>query len=82
MLTRPTTQQLQALAALKGQGHWSTVNSYIEAELQAIFKRMLDTSDLGELQTLRGMAKFAKAFQQQVADASAQLAKSGAPKPL
>lgn len=77
MLSKPTVQALQGLAALSKQNHWRAIESLITEELNATLTRMIDTPDERDLRQLQGRAKLLKEIQQLVHNAPDELKRRG-----
>lgn len=77
MLSKPTPAQLRTCDTLSQWPKWGEVSDIIDAELKAIFERMIGASAEADLHSLRGRAQALKEFQTLVREAPAQLAKAG-----
>lgn len=72
MLSKPTPQQLSALATLAAQAHWKQVDTMLKEELAKTIERLLSAqgTDVGQLQ---GRAKFLTKFIEMTHKPSASL---------
>lgn len=66
MLSKPTQQQLNALASLSAQPLWQAIDSLFEQELLATFERLADTRDHAELAQLQGRVKLLREIKELV----------------